>query len=386
MMEPQKKLRVVLSPYLLEDAEVGEEISRGTHDSLVRVKCLGVEYHGKKLHDLAVKLEKKKNDEIMTRLKRECEQLISLRHPRLVQFMGVVFSPNDASPILVNENISMSVASALDSHTRLPLTVQLSILQDVAQGLVFLHCRTKPIIHGDLTARNVLLTRGLQAKIADLGVAQLFDPSSSKMTVTMTKSPETAAYSPPEILKSTSSFIPHPSVDIYSFGVLSLHIASGKCPIPCRESSVTTSELDRRKEYIDMIKKNHCLLPIVEDCIVNDPKHRSQTHQLYERIRDLSSNNPLPYESALELIFRMERREGELLAMVERVEVERMQAEGIGKQLNTYDEQLTAVKEQMKSMEEELVQDMKGMPLKALNKILLPQKDASKTSVAKEVC
>ena len=51
---------------------------------------------------------------------------------------------------------------------KVPLHFKLSILVDVAQGLEFLH--GQDIIHRDLSSNNVLLTKHLVAKIADLGV------------------------------------------------------------------------------------------------------------------------------------------------------------------------------------------------------------------------
>ena len=380
-MEPQKKLRSVLAPYLLENAEVGDEISRGIQDSLVKVKYYGVDCHGKKLNLLDFRTEKKKNDDMATRLRRECDLLATLRHPNLVQFIGVVFSRADAIPILVSEVFPVSVASIFDFHTRLPLSVQVSILKDVAQGLMYLHSIQKPVVHGDITARSIFLTRGLQAKIANLGVARLFDPSTVKITVTMTKSPETAAYSPPEALNRSSSLTP--SVDIFSYGVLTLHIACGACPIPTTNlQQPGASELDKRRKYVDSMKDGHHFSPLIQECLSNDPKSRPSSVKLLERIQEISKSNPLPYETALELIQRMERRESELLTMVERLEIEQKEVAGIGKQLNTYDEQLTAVKEQMKTMEQELANNLKEIPFdQALNKILRPQKDTSKNTM-----
>ena len=54
---------------------------------------------------------------------------------------------------------------------KVPLHFKLSILVDVVQGLEFLH--GQDIIHRDLSSNNVLLTKSLVAKIADLGVAKV---------------------------------------------------------------------------------------------------------------------------------------------------------------------------------------------------------------------
>ena len=55
----------------------------------------------------------------------------------------------------------------------IPLHFKLSILVDVAQRLEFLH--VQDIVHRDLSSNNVLLTKQLVAKIADLGVAKVIE-------------------------------------------------------------------------------------------------------------------------------------------------------------------------------------------------------------------
>lgn len=55
---------------------------------------------------------------------------------------------------------------------------KLSILVDIAQGLEFLHGQA--IVHTDLSSNNVLLTKWLVAKIADLGVAKVIEQNKMK--------------------------------------------------------------------------------------------------------------------------------------------------------------------------------------------------------------
>lgn len=62
---------------------------------------------------------------------------------------------------------------------------RLNMLRDVASGMVFLHSRRPPIVHGDLRSPNLLLDytvdrdRGrYHVKIADFGLARMLGPSS----------------------------------------------------------------------------------------------------------------------------------------------------------------------------------------------------------------
>lgn len=48
----------------------------------------------------------------------------------------------------------------------------LPILQDVVQGMRYLHASTPTIVHGDLKAANVLVDRNYRGRISDFGLAQ----------------------------------------------------------------------------------------------------------------------------------------------------------------------------------------------------------------------
>jgi serine/threonine protein kinase len=371
----QKKLKSLLTPFLIDDAvEVGE-IKRGAYSSVVKVRWQGTEFRGKKLHDLPLRLEKKKSDEILSKLKKHCEVFANLQHPNIVQYVGITLSTADAAPILMNELMADSVASLLKSHTRFPLPVQLSILQDVAQGLAFLHCNYRPLVHGNMHANNVLLSRGLQAKLSDVGVAGILETSSNKMTVNPSKSPEIACYIPPEASGITPG---HPSADIFSYGVLMLHILYGSWPIPFGDPK-QAKEIDRRKKYIDSIPPSHCLMSLLQDCLRNVPGERPHALNLVERLTRLTSQDPLPFKNALELMLIMERREGELVSMVDQLRAGQEEVKGIGRQLNTYDLQLAAVKEEVKKMEEKVINGLStDTKQSAVNIILNPPIEADK--------
>ena len=389
-MDVQKRLKTLLSSlssHILEDAVETEEISRGAYSSDVTIRWQGTELSGKKLHDLPLRLEKKKGEDILSRLKKHCELLTELQHPNIVHYIGLTLSPNDAAPILINEYLPASVAVLLKSHTRFPFDVQLSILRDVSQGLTFLHCRHRPIVHANLNSDVVLLTRGLQAKISDLGVAAILEaPSnSSKLTVSLSKAPELAAFLPPDDGGKEPTFVT-PSGDVFAYGNLALHVTTGKWPIPAGESK-TMKELDRRKAYIDSLPHNHCLLSLIQDCLQNDPLKRPNALSLVERLNRLTSQYPLSFQTALELMIIMERREGELVSMVDQLKAGQEEVAGIGKRLSTYDLELAAVKEQMKTMEESFVCGLNEDKTEVVvaKSLLKPPNDTVRLSVPEKV-
>ena len=142
----------------------------------------------------------------------------SLRHPNIIQFLGIWFLPGTQLPLLVMEQLETSLNDLLEYIPHLSFALKQSVLQDVASGLLYLHKGSPPVIHRDLTAKNVLLTSHLQAKITDMGNSRIIDPS--RLTQTLSKLPGTWVYMPPEALDNKHSY--GPPLDVFSFGHLAL--------------------------------------------------------------------------------------------------------------------------------------------------------------------
>ena len=146
--------------------------------------------------------------------------MAEMRHPHIVQFLGLCFLEGSALPVLVMERLDSSLDDLLETSPGLPLALKQSLLTDVARGLVYLHTRNHPVVHRDLSARNVLLTSSLVAKISDLGNARIVNLQPGQLARTLTRVPGTLAYMPPESFDQCSQY--GPRLDIFSFGHLAL--------------------------------------------------------------------------------------------------------------------------------------------------------------------
>ena len=113
----------------------------------------------------------------------------------------------------------MSLDDLLEAVPNLPLLLKVSFQEGVSCGLVYLHSMQPPVVHRDLTARNVLLTSSMVAKITDMGNSRIIN--SGHLTRTLTQLPGTLVYMPPEALNVSQSY--GPSLDVFSFGHLSLY-------------------------------------------------------------------------------------------------------------------------------------------------------------------
>ena len=249
-----------MQEYLLHDVTTGEEVGRGAFGNVVRLYFHGALCAGKSLHTIFMN-ESRTLDESKTFRKKfveECRLLKNLRHPHVVQFLGICFLPLSDSPVLVMEFLPYNLHDLLVGHPDIPYPVKLSILKDIAKGLLYLHNQTPPIVHRDLSARNVLLNAALTAKIADFGMARIINLE--QLSRQLTCVPGNGVYMPPEAFESKDNAPLYSSkLDIFSFGVILLFCVTSMFPENLLKSTYhdddgvfrPRSELERRQQYVD---------------------------------------------------------------------------------------------------------------------------------------
>ena len=175
---------------------------------------------GKKLHETLIEEGNEGVADMVERYHQECQIMSSLHHPNITQFLGICFLPGAELPLLVMEQLESNLDDLLENFPNLPPSLKHSILMDTARGLLYLHKRQPPVVHRDLTAKNVLLTSSLVAKITDMGNSRILDMAPGMSTKTLSRLPGTLVYMPPEALDDVHRY--GPSLDIFSFGHLAL--------------------------------------------------------------------------------------------------------------------------------------------------------------------
>ena len=160
--------------------------------------------------------------EIAAKYVQECQLMSNLRHPNVTLFIGVCFLPNCQLPLLVMERLEGSLDDLLETVPNIPLALKRSFLEDTARGLLYLHKQDPQIIHRDLTAKNVLLTSSLVAKITDLGNSRIVNIQPGQLAQTLSRNPGTLVYMPPEAQTAASRY--GTSLDVFSFGHLGIFV------------------------------------------------------------------------------------------------------------------------------------------------------------------
>ena len=271
-------------PYKLTGVRVTDrKLGHGSYATVLELKYMGLKCAGKKIHELL--LEQGDASYTVCRFEEECRLLSQVRHPNIVQFLGVYFQRGVQAPILVMEFLPTNLTSCIEQYGILQKEISYSILHDMALGLRYLHSQTPPIIHRDLSSNNVLLTPNMTAKISDLGVARILNLTPLQVSH-MTQTPGTPAYMPPEVMVANPKY--DTSVDEFSYGIMMVHIFSGRWPEP-QVGQIHTepdgrmtpvSEAERREVFLRAIGNDHPLMDLILKCIHNYPKSRAHASEI----------------------------------------------------------------------------------------------------------
>ena len=159
-----------LRAFHLQNVRVtGRKIGSGAYGSVEEAEFPGSTCAIKKIHDIFQDRSEIPEDEIQKaagQFIQECRLMSTLRHPHIVQFLGICTLPGSRLPALVMERLLTSLHDLLETRPNIPLGLKRSFLYDTARGLTYLHTRSPPLIHRDLSARNVLLNSAMTAKIS----------------------------------------------------------------------------------------------------------------------------------------------------------------------------------------------------------------------------
>lgn len=220
---------------------------------------------------------------LRTRFDRELTIWMECQHPRVLELLGYAYIegiPCLISPWCSNGNI-------LEYLSKNPNADHSRLINQVAEGLVYLHGREPSVVHSDIKPANVVVSDEGNAKICDFGISKLMQENPSGLTTTASIK-GTLRYSSPDMLdldgKSTTAS------DVWAFGMLILHVMTKKLPYVTVLSDVKVILAIMNGEK--PLPENYPELPaadplwdVMRECWDDDPTKRPGMVAVFEKLQ-----------------------------------------------------------------------------------------------------
>ncbi len=174
----------------------------------------------------------------VSRFRREALAAARLVHPNIVQVFDFGFDEGSHQHFIVMEHVpGHSCAELLRDRGHLDVEQGVEIIAQSCRGLEYAH--RNGVIHRDVKPGNLLVSDSDVVKLADFGIARAVDQSSITQVGSVLG---TAAYLAPEQARGEEA---GPRADIYSLGVVTYQLLSGRLPYEANSLSELTLKQQR---------------------------------------------------------------------------------------------------------------------------------------------
>ena len=279
MTEKDVSLAPSCSPKLEVKLLRNEVLGRGAYGEVCHCFLGNLACAGKVLHAALMQWNDPGEMHLLARFEEECKFISNLKHPNIVQYLGLHYDPESGAPVLLMELLDGNLTWFLGLQSQqLAPKMQIDLCIDISLALEFLHAND--IIHQDLSSNNILLQLDsnripTRAKVTDFGVSKISDPN--RVLTESQPCPGSLLYMPPEVLCESPQY--SAKLDIFSLGVLIIQILTTKFPSP-QSSLESESEAERRAEDMAPISTENPIRSLVIDCLHNKPHERPNAFRI----------------------------------------------------------------------------------------------------------
>jgi len=266
------------------EIKLAERIGRGNFGEVFVATWRGTIVAVKKTKIPAVVNEKEK-EEFLEDFEHEAAIMRSLRHPNVIQFLGICQIGTEIC--IITEFMPKGSLYRLlhDRTTTFTWDLRLRVALDTSRGMNYLHRSEPIIIHRDLKSHNLLVDENYKVKVSDFGLAKLLSSKENQGSMTACGTP---AYTAPEVLRNERYT---EKVDVFSFGIVMWELVTREEPhhgVPPFQIVFSVGTQGVRPAIPDS-----CLLEIrelIEDCWTESPDERPSFENIVQRLETMVKN------------------------------------------------------------------------------------------------
>lgn len=198
---------------------------------------------------------------------REFSILAKLEHPKIARVYDY-FVENSRHYLSMEYIDGCDLARVSLKEGPLPEDVTLGLLEEISEILVYLHERSQPVLHRDLSPENLILRGDGSVSLIDFGAAKEIASSFSGTVIGK------QSYIAPEQFQGKAV----PASDVYSFAACAFLLLTAKLPPALSQLSPAAIREDLSAELDKLIK----------DCSELDHEMRPAAKEVLERIRGMA--------------------------------------------------------------------------------------------------
>jgi len=226
------------------------------------------------------------DQELIEEFEREQDVLKTLKHPNVVSFLGMTKTEDNRRYLIFEYMSKGSLLDFLQNNRKSLSDKDLIILSiDIAKGMVYIE--SKNIIHRDLSARNILVSKiddKYLAKVSDFGMSR----QTKKGYYQVTDSTVPIRWTAPEIFEGKRSTS---KVDVWSYGVCVWEIYSfGMQPY----NLLTNKQVAEQVPHgLRLQKPEKCpdeIFALLMDCWAYEPDNRPYFMDIVKRMKEIKKN------------------------------------------------------------------------------------------------
>lgn len=280
------------------DGAFGEVFKGRLWGTEVAVKCIKGDFTEKALSDL----------------KKEMTILSQIRHPNIVLYIGCCTKPPNVC--IITEWCERGSVFDLIHKKNVIINTRrmIQIALDAAQGMNYLHSQERRIIHRDLKADNLFVSKHWTIKVGDFGLSHVRETMGARRDGNIMMNPGPAApmgplksmrvdqsekgqygifgtpqWMAPEVMEGLAY---NSKIDIYSFGIVLCEIVSRSMPFADRYSiesftDVVDAVLDDGAVPTIPAWCEQTFKPLILRCLDRDPSKRPSFNDIVRYLRTL---------------------------------------------------------------------------------------------------